>query len=126
MSESIFSNCPGLDVEFLDEAYDNDAETALFLFHQFLDELPTNLDLLVRAFRDYDITTFRKLIHKQKPGFGFVGLTHISNQIDELQSKCLISLDLGIYKKEIEDLFNNISQSSSIIEKAISRLEQDI
>ena len=124
MSESIFSICSGLDTDYLNDTFDDDAETVLFLFHQYLDELPTNLELLTKAFRDYDITDFRKLIHKQKPAYGFVGLTHITQQIDELQVKCLISLDLGVYKKEIEELLKNISMSSCTIEKAINRLEE--
>jgi hypothetical protein len=123
MDASIFADCTDLDINFLNETYADDIETAMLLFHQFLDELPANLDLLRKSFHDYDLASFRKHLHKQKPGFAYVGLTHISNKIHELQSKCLVTLDLTLYKKEIEELLEIINRSSYIIEKAIMRLE---
>ncbi|HEU0064657.1 MAG TPA: Hpt domain-containing protein [Flavisolibacter sp.] len=124
MTKSIFADCPELDIAFLDETYADDAETASFLFQQFLDELPTNIELLHKSLRNHDISEFRKHLHKQKPAYSYVGLTYITKQIHELQSRCLVTLDLTIYLKEIEEVLKNISECASILERAIMRLEE--
>ena len=124
MNASLFGRNPGLDVAFLNEAYANDAETAAYVFQMYLDELPTNLDLLNESLRNSDIERFRQLIHKQKPGYSYVGLTDITAKLEELQVKCTVSDDLRAYKEEINEVLSRIHASADLIERALNHLHQ--
>jgi HPt (histidine-containing phosphotransfer) domain-containing protein len=126
MTESIFADCNELDIEFLNDTYADDVETAILLFRQFLSELPKNTQLLRNSLLDNDISAFRKHLHKQKPAFSFVGLTGITTFMHDLQSKCLATLDLSIYRREIEEMLVAIDRSAGIIEIAISKLEAQL
>jgi HPt (histidine-containing phosphotransfer) domain-containing protein len=124
MNASLFGSLNQLDVAFLDEAYANDAETASYVFQLYLDELPTNIDLLQESLKNRDIERFSHLIHKQKPGYSYVGLTDISNRLQELQIKCVTVNDLQVYENEIDDIMKIIQSSSVIIGKAVLHLQQ--
>ena len=78
-----------MDAGYLDAAYGNDAETAAMVFDQFLQELPSQISLLEESLAARDVESFRHHIHKQKPGFSYVGLTDVTHKFHELQTKCL-------------------------------------
>ena len=123
MSESIFGNTKELDTDYLDAAYDSDAETAAMVFEQYLTELPANLKLLTDSYTSQDIQAFQHHIHKQKPGFSYVGLTDVTAKCQELQQKCLTKEGFIIYKTEIESMLERIRTSAVIIESLRSRLQ---
>jgi HPt (histidine-containing phosphotransfer) domain-containing protein len=123
MSESLFEHIPGLDTEYLDAAYSGDAETAAMVFEQYLQDLPSNLDLLHTSFETGDIEGFRHHIHKQKPGFSYVGLTDVTATFQDLQVKCLTKDDLARFKPEIEQVFARIHSSAELIEQTLKRLQ---
>jgi HPt (histidine-containing phosphotransfer) domain-containing protein len=123
MQQSLFANNDGLDTDYLDAAYADDAETAATIFRQYLQELPSNLDLLNKSLADSDVVLFRRHIHKQKPGFSYVGLTDVTQKFQELELKCQTKEDLAAYTPEIETVFNRILSSTPVIEKILTRLE---
>jgi hypothetical protein len=124
MSASLFGCNTQLDVAFLDEAYANDAETASYVFQMYLDELPTNVKLIQESISNKDIERFRQLIHKQKPGYSYVGLTDVTARLEELQTKCLTVNDLMLHEVEIEEVIKKINSSVCLIEKALSHLKE--
>jgi FOG: HPt domain len=124
MSASLFGCNSQLDVAFLDEAYANDAETASYVFQMYLDELPANLRMIQESIASKDIERFKQLIHKQKPGFSYVGLTDVTANLEELQKKCLTVNDLAIHETEIDEVIKKIHSSVYIIEKALVHLKE--
>ena len=124
MSASLFGCNSQLDVAFLDEAYANDAETASYVFQMYLDELPTNLRMIQESISSNDIERFKQLIHKQKPGYSYVGLTDVTARLEELQKKCLSVNDLAIHEAEIDEVIKKIHSSVCIIEKALTHLKE--
>ncbi|HEU0063888.1 MAG TPA: hypothetical protein VFQ58_02615 [Flavisolibacter sp.] len=124
MSASLFGCNTQLDVAFLDEAYANDAETASYVFQMYLDELPINVKLIQESITNKDIERFRQLIHKQKPGYSYVGLTDVTARLEELQTKCLTINDLTLHEVEIEEVIKKINSSVCLIEKALSHLKE--
>jgi len=122
MSDSIFRNTKELDIDYLDAAYGDDAETATIIFEQYLSDLPGNLELLKEAISKGDVRAFQHHIHKQKPGYGYVGLTDITQKIQDLQLKCTTEQDLASFRGEIEALIARIEASRAIITEALSQI----
>ncbi len=123
MSDSIFHNMKDLDTDFLDAAYANDAETALIIFEQYLVDLPGNLEALKQSIADQDVEHFQRHIHKQKPGFSYVGLTDVTQKIQELQVNCTTKADMLRYQDEIDVLLSRIESSKDIITNALTQLQ---
>ena len=123
MEPSIFKNFTGLDTDYLDAAYGDDAETAALVFDQYLQDLPGNLELLDRDLADRDIENFKLHIHKQKPGYSYVGLTDITAKFHELQTRCLTREDLGHFEPEIRQAMQRIRSSADIIRTALVQLQ---
>jgi len=126
MNESLFSDLVDLDRAYLEEAYANDAETAALVFEQYLSDLPTNLNVIVESLNGRDIERFRHHIHKQKPGYSYVGLTDVTKTFHDLQVKCVVIEDLQTYKGEIEKVLSRINSSRGIIEKALLYLRDRV
>ncbi|HWJ91777.1 MAG TPA: Hpt domain-containing protein [Flavisolibacter sp.] len=123
MNESLFNNVPELDSAYLEAAYGDDSDTAAMVFQQYLDDLPANLDLLNESYRTRDIDGFRHHIHKQKPGFSYVGLTDVTEKFHELQVKCLTKEDLNVYKNEIDQVLLRIHSATPVIQNLFNRLQ---
>ena len=123
MNDSIFRGASGLDTEYLDAAYADDADTAAMVFEQFLQDLPANLDLINESIRNQDIERFRHHIHKQKPGFSYVGLTDVTQVFQDLQVKCLTKEDMQRYKSEIDQVLHRIQSSTPVIRNLLERLK---
>jgi hypothetical protein len=119
MKDSLFIDLIDLDRGYLEDAYANDAETAAMVFEQYLNDLPTNMNLIAESLKKGDIERFRHHIHKQKPGYSYVGLTDVTKTFQDLQVKCVVIEDLQKYKGEIENVLTRINSSRTIIEKAL-------
>ena len=124
MNESLFFELVDLDRTYLEEAYANDADTAALVFEQYLQDLPANVRLLRESLEARDIERFRHCIHKQKPGYSYVGLTDVTRKLQELQVKCNVSQDLSNYRQDIESVLRRINSSTEIIEKALVHLRR--
>jgi HPt (histidine-containing phosphotransfer) domain-containing protein len=123
MSESPFRKINGLDAEYLDAAYAGDTETAAMVFEQFLQELPSNTALIEDSIAKNDVESFRHHIHKQKPGFSYVGMTDVSNTFHELQSKCITKEDLVTHRDTIQKVMNRIHAAPDLLQKALIQLQ---
>jgi hypothetical protein len=122
MSMSLFQNFSGIDSEYLDAAYADDAETAAIVFEQYLSDLPGNLEILKESIRNQDVEKFQHHIHKQKPGFSYVGLTDVTQKIQELQVKVTSKEDMSRLQPEIDGMVARIEGSSDVIRKILSSL----
>jgi HPt (histidine-containing phosphotransfer) domain-containing protein len=123
MNESLFNNTPELDSDYLEAAYADDSETAAMVFQQYLDDLPKNLELLNESYKSQDVQAFLHHIHKQKPGFSYVGLTDVTAKFHELQVKCATKEDLDRYKNEIDQVLQRIRSTSPVIQNLLNRLQ---
>lgn len=111
MNQSLFGSNAQLDTAYLDQAYADDAQTAAFVFEQYLQELPANLELLEQSIAAADIDAFRHHIHKQKPSFSYVGLTDVTEKFHDLQLKCNTREDLATYQNDITQVVQRIKSS---------------
>jgi hypothetical protein len=122
MSENLFPDHLDLNTEYLNATYGDDPETAIMMFENYLEELPVNLKLLHDSFNKQDITSFRQVIHKQKPAFSYVGLTEITEKFHQLQTSCQQPEDLRKHKEEILQALSRIESSTPVIEATLQHL----
>src|SRR6476469_3989773 len=94
MRKNVFEADTGLDKTFLEAVYENDIQTAVAIFEQYLIDLPTDLASIHDCFRNGDREQFRSLIHKKKVGFSYVGLTAVTAELSELEKKCSEGIEL--------------------------------
>ena len=123
MDRKLFEDNNDFDTEYLNDAYSDDAETAASVFEQYLNDLPANLSLIRNSFRERNIELFRQVIHKQKPGFSYVGLTDVTGKLQELQASCNTTDDMGKYQSEIEQVIERIDSSATHIHQMLTRLQ---
>ena len=124
MSENLFSQFTELDAAYLDAAYGQDAETAAMVFEQYLQDFQGNLAALKDKFKAGDAAGLRHHMHKQKPGFSYVGLTDVTEQLNVLELACQTPVDIQNHKPTIEQVLVRIEATKPIIEKALKQLQQ--
>ena len=77
-----------LDQVKLREFYDNDPIVASAVFEAFLQEMATALPNLELLYKNGIPEEFRRLVHKIRPGFLYVGLTSLYDQLDLIEKSC--------------------------------------
>ncbi|HUQ66926.1 MAG TPA: hypothetical protein VM101_12265 [Flavitalea sp.] len=123
MNVSLFENVKELNADYLEAAYSDDAETAVMVFEQYLQDLPSNLLMLQESYGNKDLERFLHYVHKQKPGFSYVGLTDVTEKFHELQVKCHMKEDLDTYKMEIEEVLKRIKSSEELVRRTMKMLK---
>ena len=124
MEKNLFTTSV-LDTDFLQSVYDNDRETALFIFQQYLLDLPADLQSIKEIFDSGVKEQFRQLIHKKKVVFSYVGLTGITARLDELEKRCGQAASLADFKSEVESILVTIDSSTEAVETVFKRLQQE-
>jgi HPt (histidine-containing phosphotransfer) domain-containing protein len=123
MGKNVFQ-VSSLDSAFLDAVYENDRETALVIFQQYLQDLPSDLHAINHSFESGDREQFRGVIHKKKVAFSYVGLTDVTADLNELEKKCALQGDLSEYREELASVMNRINSSTEAVRKVLEGLEQ--
>jgi CO dehydrogenase/acetyl-CoA synthase epsilon subunit len=122
-----------LNSEFLISIYDNDTLYAAEVFEAFIEEVKSSLVQMSLYITNNDGIALRKILHKIKPTFSLVGLTNISQHLENLiqnidanhnidiiaeatKSKTLIESKLPLIEKELQHLniYNNNKISSNL------------
>lgn len=113
-----------LDVDFLQELYGEDLQQAEMVFESSVEQLHKELNLGETRFHAGDTAGLKKVIHKMKPLFGYIGLNEIMAEFAAFEDVCLKATHIS----ETENGFNDIKmlteQSIQKIEKEIKRLKQ--
>jgi HPt (histidine-containing phosphotransfer) domain-containing protein len=125
MSDNPFKKIDGLDADYLESAYSGDTETAAMVFEQFLQELPANTALIEDSIAKQDVEAFRHHIHKQKPGYSYVGMTDVTEAFHDLQSKCITTSDMETHRNAIQKVMERIHAAPALLQKALTQLQNN-
>ncbi|TKG93757.1 response regulator [Puteibacter caeruleilacunae] len=119
----VFSN--QLDQDRLSQLYNNNLAYASEMFEIFLEVIEPEMNNLQHLLEPYQAQALRKLIHKLKPSFGYVGLTNIEEIFDRLQHELD---DSNRDKSEIIDktqqVLIDIEELLPIIEQQFEQLQE--
>jgi signal transduction histidine kinase/CheY-like chemotaxis protein/HPt (histidine-containing phosphotransfer) domain-containing protein len=113
-----------LDVKYLNTLYENNISYAADLFEIFLRTVKDEMVKIQKLVTDKDWEQLKFQVHKLKPNFAMVGLTWISNNMQELEN----TLNTNKIPENVEVLFKNISLDLEkfypIIEKEYERMKE--
>jgi hypothetical protein len=124
MKKNVFQDSNLLDGSFLEAVYEGNTDTAITVFEQYLQELPSEMNALSECFETGDAEAFRRMLHKQKVRFSYVGLTDVTEQFGMLENKCASTNNIKIYQAEVEAIFARIHASTEAIRNLLTRLKQ--
>lgn len=120
----LFAFSPELDTAFLVELYGDDLQQAELIFESSAQQLRSEIMLAETKFHDGDVPGLKKVIHKMKPLFGYIGMNEVSEEFAAFEQACLAANSPA----EIENQFQNIiiitQQSLQKADKEIKRLKQ--
>ena len=115
-----------LDTEFLESLYEDDVEHATTVFSEFLQMAPVMMKEIDDSYQLGVVENFRQKVHKLKPVFSFVGLTHLTEKAEILEKKCKeVSqiYDISLLYKELK---HHYAKDFPIIENETKRLQEQI
>ena len=112
-----------IDPAILSTLYENDLALIQKIFESFLDTgLDEDLRQIESCLTSGDTDGLRKVTHKLKPAFGFVGLTSIEEQCGEIELLCRNDKPLNEFTEKITDLLNAIPAGKTAIEDDLKKL----
>ena len=107
------------DTGYLAELYADDTEIAIEMFTSSIWHISLEMKNAVENYRSGDLEGVRKVFHKIKPMFGYVGLPSLQEHVQQFEKKCLMVEDVESIRKEYEEL-------SSLIGETIQMLQQEL
>jgi HPt (histidine-containing phosphotransfer) domain-containing protein len=113
---------PCLDTKYLSEIFEGDPENVGYIFNLYLAELPELIGSIKQESAANNITALDEIFHKTKTSFSFVGLTHITVLMEQLEKQCAAIKNTRELAFEISHLLETIEQSTPMIIEEYSRL----
>lgn len=74
-----------IDSVYMESMYDNDLAYIEEIFQNTQIEIEQSIPIMENAFNSGDIVSLKQTIHKIKPCFGFTGLLHIQNLLQQFE-----------------------------------------
>ncbi len=113
-----FNFSPQLDVVFLAGLYDTDYEQAELVFETSSEQIRIELQHAREKFSAGDAAALKKVVHKMKPLFGYVGLNKIISDFAAFEEVCAGAE----YISQTENGFNHIV---AITEEALQTIDSE-
>lgn len=112
-----------IDAEALYSLYADDFPYIEEVFSITLTQFDQDLDAFTVAWSSQDINDLRKLSHKIKPAFGFIGMTDMQQQCKEFEDQCLQVTEADELKTSYKSLLAALTESKSLMETEYRRLK---
>jgi HPt (histidine-containing phosphotransfer) domain-containing protein len=125
MNNSRFKFSEKLDNEFLDSIYEDDLEHAEIVFEQYITQAPLQMRAIEDAYNRENIGDFRQMMHKLKPVFSYVGLTHLTKMAETIEKRCLEINDVNEVEQSYNEFKNKVKsyETEIISQLAIIKLQ---
>ena len=105
-NENDFNFSDHFDHQFLDDLYAGDTISAEEVFQSSLIQIEQELEEAEILYAKGDITGVRKLFHRIKPLFGYVGLLSVQDYVQQFENSCLVIRE----QEALLTAFNNIKE----------------
>ena len=123
-SKSLFNFQSGLDNELLYDLYESDYESTLQAFQIFLDEMEMNIQGLDQAYQQQNVLSYKKVVHRCKPVFSYVGLSELNKIFQEVEDQCGTITTLDQLTPSYHELVKVIRSTIPRIQIEKGRLEE--
>lgn len=119
-----FHFSPNLNIAFLQELYGDDWQQAEMVFESTVQQLRQELQLSENRFHEGDMPGLKKVIHKMKPLFGYIGLNQHMEAFATFEGVCLESETPSAAEKEFRHIQAITSEAIKTAENEFLRLKQ--
>ena len=116
--DQVFIFSEYFDISFLEELYNGDLPAAVEVFNSAHIQIVDELGIAAEYFQKGDIVSVKKVYHKIKPLFGYVGLTEVQDFVHRFEERCQNAESIG----QLQAAFEHINE---IIGEAIIRIQQE-
>ena len=112
-----------IDQAVLSSLYENDHTFIQKIFQSFLDNnIDGDMQQIQSCFTSGDTEGLRKVVHKLKPAFGFVGLTSVEERCGEVELLCVSGRPILEFTEKITDLLIAMRAGKKAIEEDLQKL----
>jgi len=118
----IFSG--GFDTEYLWELYDNDINTIMEMFGSSIEAIRAEVTNSIVHFRDGDPEALRRVFHKIRPVFSYVGLNYLQEQVHDFENKCSLTTGTESLSSDYERLVSMVYDAMSLLEQELERMKK--
>lgn len=119
-----FSFSPNLDITFLKELYDNDFGQAEMVFNTSAEQIRIELGHARERFSAGDTAGLKKVIHKMKPLFGYVGLNKIISDFAAFEEVCAGAESISQTENGLKHIVAITEEALQTIDSEAGRLKQ--
>lgn len=118
-----FNFNPKIDRDFLISMYEEDYPYISEMFSTTLNQLIPDVEMMKQHFKNGDLVSVRKQVHKVKPAFGFAGLRQTEAVCQEFEDSCLSAASTAALYEQYAVLTSIMDESCELIQQEIERLK---
>lgn len=120
----MFTFSEGLDAGFLQDLYGNDLQQAEIVFETSAQQMKAEIALAQVKFHDGDLQGLKKVIHKMKPLFGYIGMNDVMETFAVFEKECMEEGTAADLEQKFQHILIATQQSLIKTEKEVNRLKQ--
>jgi HPt (histidine-containing phosphotransfer) domain-containing protein len=127
IGETIFSFDKRLDVAFMNDFYEGDLEHACEMFDIFLNDSLKDLSKFSPALKATNWELMASLAHKLKPTFAMVGLTQITQYVENLEKSVKQdNPNIQITESLLNRILLEVNRFKPILEQELLQLKSSV
>ena len=111
------------DTDYLQELYENDMDTIMDIFESSIYSITSEINNGVHHYHNGDVESLRRVFHKIKPLFGYVGLPSLQEYVHDFENKCSIVSGIEQLTNDYERIIGIISDSVNVLTQELSRMK---
>jgi len=112
-----------LDNSMLNDLYEGDLTHAMVVFEHFSKASPEMMKEIELSYNRTEVSGLSQKVHKMKPVFSFVGLSHLTTLAESLEKRCDEIESTGEVASFFTQLQSEYSIGLSVIKAELKRLE---
>lgn len=120
----MFTFSEELDAAFLQELYGDDLQQAEMVFESSVQQIKAEITLAQARFHDGDLQGLKKVIHKMKPLFGYIGMNEVMEEFAVFEKECTEEKTVADVEQKFQYILIATQQSLLKTEKEVQRLKQ--
>jgi FOG: HPt domain len=112
-----------IDSAYLHSLYDDDFQYIEEIFGTTLSHFDPDFEALQQAYRQGDVLSLKKAVHKIKPTFGFVGLTRVQQLCREFEDICQKAAGTDDISQQYQQIVTTLAASRELIAAEYTKLK---
>ncbi|MFT4018577.1 MAG: hypothetical protein QM668_16550 [Agriterribacter sp.] len=120
----MFAFSEELDTAFLHDLYGDDLQQAEMVFESSAQQIKTEIVLAQARFYDGDLQGLKKVIHKMKPLFGYIGMNEAMEEFAAFEKVCQEEKTAADIEQKFQYILITTQRSLLKAEKEVKRLKQ--